>query len=37
VFVSEYVVAENKPIYGGNGTLVALLAKAAFLNGLEKK
>jgi hypothetical protein len=37
VFVSEYVVAENKPIYGGNGTLVASLTEAAFLNGLDKK
>jgi hypothetical protein len=37
VFVREHAVAENKLIYGGNGTLVASLAEAAFLNGLDKK
>ncbi|CAM0884957.1 unnamed protein product [Alopecurus aequalis] len=36
VFVSEYAVAERKPGDGGYGTLVASLAEAAFLTGLEK-
>jgi alpha-N-arabinofuranosidase len=36
VFVSEYAVVQVKPGDGGNGSLVASLAEAAFLTGLEK-
>jgi hypothetical protein len=36
VFVSEYAVVEKKPGDGGNGSLVAALAEAGFLTGLEK-
>ncbi|KAM0888930.1 hypothetical protein ACQ4PT_028025 [Festuca glaucescens] len=36
VFVSEYAVVQKKPGDGGNGSLVASLAEAAFLTGLEK-
>ena len=36
VFVSEYAVAEGKPGEGGKGSLVASLAEAGFLTGLER-
>ncbi|KAI5001636.1 hypothetical protein ZWY2020_026286 [Hordeum vulgare] len=36
VFVSEYAAVEEKPGDGGNGSLVASLAEAAFLTGIEK-
>uniref|UniRef100_A0ACD5VI81 Uncharacterized protein n=1 Tax=Avena sativa TaxID=4498 RepID=A0ACD5VI81_AVESA len=36
VFVSEYAVIQEKPGDGGNGSLLASLAEAAFLTGLEK-